>query len=192
MHNMQQNTFKYDLSLIGVLLPYKDDNVPIEKGLHHHGEEPDRPGYSLQELLQLSRSSAQQQRCTALTTLANILEKSRNGWYDKVLQPAPLVALSQKNFLLLLRFSLDDTSAAVITATLQALRIFLYSEADEVCLDRLYGFQNYKEPILATPKTDVDDINDLKDHELAQLDAVAALLRTDILLRIRYIILINL
>ncbi|KAK9297181.1 hypothetical protein QLX08_009046 [Tetragonisca angustula] len=172
----------------GVLLPYKDDNVPIEKGLHHHGEEPDRPGYSLQELLQLSRSSAQQQRCTALTTLANILEKSRNGWYDKVLQPAPLVALSQKNFLLLLRFSLDDTSAAVITATLQALRIFLYSEADEVCLDRLYGFQNYKEPILATPKTDVDDINDLKDHELAQLDAVAALLRTDILLRISYIL----
>lgn len=172
----------------GVLLPYKDDNVPIEKGLHHHGEEPERPGYSLQELLQLSRSSAQQQRCTALTTLANILEKSRNGWYDKALQPAPLVALSQKNFLLLLRFSLDDISAAVITATLQALRIFLYSEADEVCLDRLYGFQNYKEPVLATPKTDVDDINDLKDHELVQLDAIAALLRTDILLRISYIL----
>ncbi|XP_050587930.1 RNA polymerase II-associated protein 1 [Bombus affinis] len=172
----------------GVLLAYKDDNVPIEKGLHHHGEEPERPGYSLQELLQLSRSSAQQQRCTALTTLANIIEKSRKGWYDKALQPAPLTALSQKNLLLLLRFSLDETSVAVITATLQALRAFLYSEADEVCLDRLYGFRNYKEPVLATPKTDVDDISNLKDHELVQLDAIAALLRTDILLRISYIL----
>lgn len=136
--------------------------------------------------MQLSRSSAQQQRCTALTTLANIIEKSRKGWYDKALQPAPLTALSQKNLLLLLRFSLDETSVAVITATLQALRAFLYSEADEVCLDRLYGFRNYKEPVLATPKTDVDDISSLKDHELVQLDAIAALLRTDILLRIRY------
>lgn len=172
----------------GVLLAYKDESVPIERGLHHHGEEPERPGYSLQELLQLSRSSAQQQRCTALTTLANIMEKSRQGWYDKALQPAPLTALSQRNLLLLLRFSLDDTSIAVVTATLQTLRAFLYSEADEVCLDRLYGFQNYEEPVLATPKTDVEDTSNLKDHELAQLDAIAALLRTDILLRIRYIL----
>ncbi|CAK9798178.1 RNA polymerase II-associated protein 1 [Anthophora plagiata] len=172
----------------GVLLAYKDESIPIEKGLHHHGEEPERPGYSLQELLQLSRSSAQQQRCTALTTLANIIEKSRKGWYDKVLQPAPLTALSQRNILLLLRFSLDDTSVAVVTATLQALRAFLYSEADEVCLDRLYGFQNFNEPILATPKTDVTDTSNLKDHELAQIDAIAALLRTDILIRIRYIL----
>ncbi|XP_053990065.1 RNA polymerase II-associated protein 1 isoform X1 [Hylaeus volcanicus] len=172
----------------GLLLPYKDESVPVEKGLHHHGEEPERPGYSLQELLQLSRSAAQQQRCTALTTLANIMDKSRKGWYDKALQPAPLTALSQRNILLLLRFSLDDTSVAVVTATLQALRAFLYSEADEICLDRLYGFQNYKEPVITSPKTDVTDTSNLKDHELAQLDAIAALLRTDILLRIRYIL----
>ncbi|XP_076237613.1 RNA polymerase II-associated protein 1 [Calliopsis andreniformis] len=172
----------------GLLLPYKDENVPLEKGLHHHGEEPERPGYSLQELLQLSRSATQQQRCTALTTLANVMEKSRKGWYDKVLQPPPLTTLSQRNLLLLLRFSLDDTSVAVITATLQALRAFLYSEADELCLDRLYGFQNFREPIITPPKTDVTDTSNLKDHELAQLDAVAALLRTDILLRIRYIL----
>lgn len=169
-----------------MLLAYKDDSISMQKGLHHHGEEPERPGYSLQELLQLTRSSMQQQRCTALITLANIIEKSRKGWYDKTLQPPPLIALSQKNLLLLLRFSLDDTSVAVITATLQALRAFLYSEEDEICLDRLYGFKNYKEPILTTSKTDVDDINNLKDHELVQLDAIAALLRTDILLRIRY------
>ncbi|XP_078049905.1 RNA polymerase II-associated protein 1 [Augochlora pura] len=179
-------TARFDFS--GMLLPYKDDNVPLDRGLHHHGEEPERPGYSLQELLQLSRSSTQQQRCTALTTLANIIENTRKGWYDKALQPGPLTALSQKNLLLLLRFSLDDTSLAVVTATLQALRAFIYSEADEVCLDRLNGFDNYKEPIVKPPNTDMPDTRDLKDHELAQLDAVETLLRTDIVLRIRYII----
>ncbi|KAL2748309.1 RNA polymerase II-associated protein 1 [Vespula maculifrons] len=172
----------------GLLLPYKDENLSIDKGLHHHGEEPERPGYSLQELLQLSRSSTQQQRCTALTTLANILEKSRKGWYDKILQPAPLIALSQKNVLLLLRFSLDDTSIAVVTATLQALRAFVFSEADEVCLDRMFGWDKYIEPTLKPPPSDVKDESTLKDHELVQLDSVSALLRSDILLRIRYIL----
>lgn len=171
----------------GVLLPYKDENLTIDKGLHHHGEEPERPGYSLQELLQLSRSSAQQQRCTALTTLANVMEKTRKGWYDKALHPAPLVALSQKNILLLLRFSLDDSSVAVVTAALQALRAFLVSEADEICLDRMYGFDGYVEPTLI-PQLEDKDTSSLKDHELAQLDTVAALLRSDFLLRIRYIL----
>ncbi|KYQ57281.1 RNA polymerase II-associated protein 1 [Trachymyrmex zeteki] len=171
----------------GLLLPYKNESLTVDKGLHHHGEEPERPGYSLQELLQLSRSSSQQQRCTALTTLANIMEKTRKGWYDKALHPAPLIALSQKNILLLLRFSLDDSSVAVVTAALQALRAFLVSEADEVCLDRLHGFEGYIEPTL-TPQLEDKDTSSLKDHELAQLDAVAALLRSDFLLRIRYIL----
>ncbi|XP_018394974.1 PREDICTED: RNA polymerase II-associated protein 1 isoform X2 [Cyphomyrmex costatus] len=171
----------------GLLLPYKDESLTIDKGLHHHGEEPERPGYSLQELLQLSRSSSQQQRCTALTTLANIMDKTRKGWYDRALHPTPLTALSQKNILLLLRFSLDDSSVAVVTATLQALRAFLVSEADEVCLNRLHGFEEYTEPTL-TPQLEDKDTNNLKDHELAQLDAVAALLRSDFLLRIRYVL----
>ncbi|XP_070154154.1 RNA polymerase II-associated protein 1 [Polyergus mexicanus] len=171
----------------GLLLPYKDESLTSDKGLHHHGEEPERPGYSLQELLQLSRSSIQQQRCKALTTLANVMEKTHEGRYDKALHPSPLTALSQKNILLLLRFSLDDTSVAVVTATLQALRAFLVSEADEVCLDRLYGFDGYAEPSLM-PQLEDKDTSSLNDHELAQLDAVAALLRSDFLLRIRYIL----
>ncbi|XP_011258962.2 RNA polymerase II-associated protein 1 [Camponotus floridanus] len=171
----------------GLLLPYKDENVTLDKGLHHHGEEPERPGYSLQELLQLSRSSIQQQRCKALTTLANVMEKTHEGRYDKALHPSPLIALSQKNILLLLRFSLDDSSVAVVTASLQALRAFLVSEADEICLDRLHGFNGHVEPTLI-PQLEDKDTGSLKDHELAQLDAVTTLLRSDFLLRVRYIL----
>ncbi|EZA59089.1 RNA polymerase II-associated protein [Ooceraea biroi] len=170
----------------GLLLPYKDESL-IDRGLHHHGEEPERPGYSLQELLHLSRSATQQQRCTALITMANIMEKTRKGWYDEALNPSPLIALGQINILLLLRFSLDDSSVAVVTSALQALRAFLVSEVDEVCLDRLHEFEGYAQPTLM-PQLEEKDTSDLKDHQLAQLDAVATLLRSDVLLRIRYIL----
>lgn len=173
----------------GVLLPFKDESIVVNAGLHHHGEEPDRPGYSLQELLQLSRSSSQQQRCTALTTLANIMNKSKKGWYDKVLDPAPLSALSSKDILFLLRVSIDDSSIAVVSAGLQALCSFLYNEADEICLDRLFGWK-YDDgiwiiPELTPPKNDVDNYDELKDDEFAQLDIVAAAMRSDLILRIR-------
>lgn len=94
----------------------------------------------------MSRSSTQQQWCTALISMANIMEKTRKGRYDRALNPAPLTALSQKNILLLLRFALDDSSVAVVTAALQALKAFLVSKADEVCLDRLHEFDGHTHP----------------------------------------------
>lgn len=63
------------LLLLGLLLPYNDDRLEVNQGLHHHGDEPERPGYTLQELMQLSRSSVQQQRIMGLNTLGNILLK---------------------------------------------------------------------------------------------------------------------
>ncbi|XP_011498977.1 PREDICTED: RNA polymerase II-associated protein 1 [Ceratosolen solmsi marchali] len=171
----------------GILMPYKDEILTVDKGLHHHGEEPNRPGYSVQELLQLSRSFTQQQRCTALTTLANIMEKTHQGWYDRALKPPLLETLNQRNILLLLRFSLDDTALPVITASLQAIRGFLFCETDELCLDKMFGIDNFVEPMMKPSMKDVDNIDALKDYELAQLDTVAVLVRTDIVLRIRYI-----
>lgn len=58
---------------VGELLPYCENQMT--EGLYHHGEEPHRPGYTLQEIIQLSRSSVLQQRTTALYTLANILNR---------------------------------------------------------------------------------------------------------------------
>ncbi|XP_023313719.1 RNA polymerase II-associated protein 1 [Trichogramma pretiosum] len=173
----------------GLLLPFNDDAVTVDRGLHHHGEEPERPGYALQELLQLTRSANQQQRVMALTTLANILEKTHTGMYDRALQPPLFDTLNQRNLLLLLRFALDDSAVPVVTAALLALRGFLFSETDEICLDKMYGLMDdFEEPTLKPSMGDVRDTESLKDHELAQLDTVAAAMRSDILLRIRYIL----
>ena len=49
--------------------------VPEYLGLHHHGDEPDRAGYTLEELFLLSRSNFLQQRVLAINTLAKIIDK---------------------------------------------------------------------------------------------------------------------
>ncbi|RXM34073.1 RNA polymerase II-associated protein 1 [Acipenser ruthenus] len=63
---------RFDFS--GSLIPPEAD-LPPHLGLHHHGEEPQLAGYSLQELFHLSRSQVTRQRSLALTTLARILHK---------------------------------------------------------------------------------------------------------------------
>jgi len=44
---------RFDFS--GNLLPFVNEDISIRSGLHHHGEEPNRPGYSLDELMTLCR-----------------------------------------------------------------------------------------------------------------------------------------
>ena len=39
--------------------------VPVHAGLHHHGDEPHKPGYTLPELVHLSRSAVAAQRTQA-------------------------------------------------------------------------------------------------------------------------------
>jgi len=58
--------------IAGNLLPGNTD-LPVTKALHHHGDEPERPGYTLEELLLFSRSSVMQQRAIGVSTIANIL-----------------------------------------------------------------------------------------------------------------------
>ena len=70
---------RFDFS--GRLMPFKSEEIPVNAGLHHHGEEPDRPGYTLEELLTLARSTYLQQRTMAFDTLANIINNHKQGRY---------------------------------------------------------------------------------------------------------------
>ncbi|PSN49130.1 hypothetical protein C0J52_07240 [Blattella germanica] len=169
----------------GLLLPYSDENLDVTKALHHHGEEPERPGYTLQELLQLSRSSVLQQRTKA-------------GYYDECLEAPLLNQLADADLYLLLRFSLDDSTEIMLTATLQALRNLLWNEADELCADRLLGLWNgHLQPCLFA-KNEVkkesekeelkEDEAEMKDHQILKLDMIKGALRTDLMLRLRYIL----
>ncbi|CUV05281.1 unnamed protein product [Cryptosporidium hominis] len=56
---------------------YKNDNLYFYKGLHHHSEQGEYEGYTIPELMHLSRSSNVSQRCIAIRTLGKIFIKIR-------------------------------------------------------------------------------------------------------------------
>ncbi|KAH8583692.1 synthetic antigen [Cryptosporidium sp. chipmunk genotype I] len=55
----------------------KSDDLYFYKGLHHHSDQGEFEGYTIPELMHLSRSSNISQRCIAIRTLGNIFVKIR-------------------------------------------------------------------------------------------------------------------
>ncbi|KAF9121876.1 RNA polymerase II associated protein 1 [Mortierella sp. 14UC] len=55
-----------------------DEDTPIHLGLHHHGMDPTKAGYTLAELLHLIRSTVPSQRILPLNIVAKVLQNCRN------------------------------------------------------------------------------------------------------------------
>ena len=64
-----------------------DAAVPETQGLHHHGDAPDAPGYTLAELARLARSALAAQRCVALQTLGRVLYRLGRGDFSAPRSP---------------------------------------------------------------------------------------------------------
>ncbi|KAM9777625.1 RNA polymerase II-associated protein 1 [Neosynchiropus ocellatus] len=189
----------------GTLIPPSED-LPTHLGLHHHGEEPERAGYSLQELFLLSRSKVTSQRSLALITLASILSKARAGEYLSVLRGSVTSTLLDAGLLFLLRFALDDAVEGVMSAAVHAVKALLVCEEDEECLDSTFSwFRGLAAfPLLPTAQDEEDEEDEgldpsLKetakekeerktDHDVARQDVVKALLKMKLLPRFRYIL----
>ncbi|KAK9533712.1 hypothetical protein VZT92_008813 [Zoarces viviparus] len=189
----------------GTLVPPTED-LPTHLGLHHHGEEPERAGYSLQELFLLSRSQLIQQRSLALGTLANILSKARAGEYLSVLKGSVVSTLLDAGLLFLLRFALDDGVEGVMSAAVHALKALLVCDDDEECLDCTFswfhGLASF--PLLPSAQEEEDEEDEglpecmketakekeerKSDHDVARQDVVKGLLKMKLLPRLRYIL----
>ncbi|XP_019132625.2 RNA polymerase II-associated protein 1 [Larimichthys crocea] len=189
----------------GTLIPPTED-LPTHLGLHHHGEEPERAGYSLQELFLLSRSQVIQQRSLALSTLANILSKARAGEYLSVLKGSVMSTLLDAGLLFLLRFALDDGVEGVMSAAVHALKALLVCGDDEECLDCTFswfrGMASF--PLLPSAQEEEEEEDEglpecmketakekedrKSDHDVARQDVVKGLLKMKLLPRLRYIL----
>ncbi|KAI5633508.1 RNA polymerase II-associated protein 1 [Phthorimaea operculella] len=170
----------------GYLLPYSMEYTEETKTLYHHGEEPHRPGYSLTELFELSRSAVTQQRVMALNTLAGVLEYYSAGTYKDILE------LPLSKIFFVVRIAMDENKVIILEPALKAMRNLLYNRIDEACLDALIGFEEgNQQPCLENDKSEIEELeskeSELKDFHLAEIDIVAALLRTDVLQRLYYI-----
>lgn len=66
---------RFDFSGNLVELSKESQDVPTYLGLHHHSDSPQLPGYTLAELVHLSRSVVPTQRCLGIQVLGRILHK---------------------------------------------------------------------------------------------------------------------
>uniref|UniRef100_A0A6J0TLK9 RNA polymerase II-associated protein 1 n=1 Tax=Pogona vitticeps TaxID=103695 RepID=A0A6J0TLK9_9SAUR len=194
-------------SLKGELIPPEKD-LPTHLGLHHHGEEAERAGYSLQELFHLSRSKVIQQRTLALQVLGHVVQKAKAGEFASLLKESVLRVLLDAGFLFLLRFSMDDPVENVIAATIHALHALLVSPNDEEYLDKTFSWYQGMRFYPFTPTSKEEDEEEEEegeqtvektlerkstdknkpDSEVARYDVVKGLLKTRILHRLRYIL----
>ncbi|NXS18823.1 RPAP1 protein, partial [Mystacornis crossleyi] len=193
-------------SLKGELIP-ADADLPTHLGLHHHGEEAERAGYSLQELFHLSRSQVTQQRTLALQVLGRIVQRARAGEFASSLKGSVLRLLLDAGFLFLLRFSLDDAVDNVMAASVGALRALLVSLDDEKYLDWTFSWyqgmaafpfvpnnedeeEEEEEELNGTEKPQDKKLKDENkpDPDVARYDVVKGLLKTRIQHRLRYIL----
>ncbi|EDV96103.1 GH16071 [Drosophila grimshawi] len=158
----------------GVLLPHTLQELPQsvdERELYLHGEEPDRPGYTLQELFRLARSTVLQQRISAFGAIAGIFSIYNQGFYDQVL------TLPISKIFFLLRFGLDDNAPAQLEVVSRALARLCYNETDEVLLDHVHENAYCQWQPTLQVLTDGDDSNDATS--VAFLQRYMKLLRTN-------------
>ncbi|MEE6492554.1 hypothetical protein FKM82_016601 [Ascaphus truei] len=201
-------------NLKGDLMP-PDADFPTHLGLHHHGEEAERAGYSLQDLFRLSRSQFIQQRTLSLQVLGHIVQKAKQGEFSSVLKGSVLRLLLDAGFLFLLRFSVDDTAENVIAASVYALRSLLMTPDDEEYLDLTFSWYQGSKTFPFLPTQDEEEEGDededddevdsfgkaigkedrrkfkeenKSDPDVARYDAVKGLLKTKFLHRLRYIL----
>nr|XP_020864986.1 RNA polymerase II-associated protein 1 isoform X2 [Phascolarctos cinereus] len=197
---MQQARF----SLQGELLA-PDADLPTHLGLHHHGEEAERAGYSLQEIFHLARSQISQQRALALQVLARIISKAQAGEFGGRLTDSVLRLLLDAGFLFLLRFSLDDSVDSVTAAAVWALRALLVAPGDEELLDSTFSWyqgaavfplmpcqeeeeeeEDEETPVEKAKKKNPQETRPPPD--LARRDVLKGLLATQLLPRLRYLL----
>ncbi|XP_059621137.1 RNA polymerase II-associated protein 1 [Phlebotomus argentipes] len=197
-------TFEARFDWKGILLPYveKDENSTDNRELYLHGEDPFRPGYTIQELFRLARSNVMQQRIQALGAIAGIVRIYNQGFYDEISD------LPISKIFFLLRFALDDSTASVAEAALVGLSALLYNEIDELLLDTVFETQlgivqpvtrgtesadlekNFSKLKLNSSDMDEDmsNIEQMNDFHLAEVDLLKCLMRTNILKRIHYLL----
>lgn len=184
-----QDVYTARFGLDGKLLPYAVQDKTTVDGLHHHGEEQHRPGYTVDELYSFLRKNHAPQRALALDVLSKLIDNAPA--YDAVLIKPLLSSLTDSGVVILLRMSLDDTNIAIVTNALKAMANLFSRKLDRKMLSGLSGCNcDVALPVYQVADADIDqaEIDKSSDFDLVVLDLVQGALRTDLLLRLEYIV----
>ncbi|KAI8381587.1 uncharacterized protein BYT42DRAFT_567075 [Radiomyces spectabilis] len=128
---------------------YVDPNadIPHHQGLHHHGDEADKAGYTLAELFYLVRSQVPAQRAMVLTTIARILETAKSPEHRKDPFWMDVLALFSRADIaasVYLRSALDDKNLVVLVSAVHAMAALLLESQDtDSTLSEVEAFNKY-------------------------------------------------
>ena len=169
-----------------------DTDIPVTAGLHHHGEEQERPGYTAEEMMILARSTNNRQRQLGLELLESVLHVWWTGELDLSLEQNLVTELIRAGLVQVIRLSLDSSEVGLTVAGLRCLVALLCCQEEERLLDWLV---NTQQPGLA-PVTEAEEDEEerveaetrLTDHQLVCKDVVLGLVRMDILGRYHYLV----
>lgn len=189
IENQHQDVYSARFGLDGKLLPYVIENKTTVDGLHHHGEEQHRPGYTLDELYSFLRKNHAPQRILALDVLSKVIVNACT--YDQILTKPLLCSLMDSGVFILFRMALDDTNIAIITNALKAMANLFSRKSDRMVLTGLSGCNcDTALPVYIVPDADINqnELDKLSDYDLVVLDLVQGALRTDLILRLQYIV----
>lgn len=180
-----------------------DTSIPATDGLNHHGSDPERAGYTLNELLIFIESTYPSQKVIGLNIMGKIMERANRGLYHGSFdQCIEAQILESTNLLLMVRKSLDDVNSSVVTSAVTCLKKLLCNtDLDELYLDRIFCW-NFSDSHIPNPvlqpvvnldsiKSDDDrlNINEIKDDDLVKIDPILCLVKsTDLLNRLRYLL----
>jgi hypothetical protein len=194
---------------------YEGMKIPVSSGLYHHGEAAHKPGYTLRELHHLLSSAVPAQRSLALKTLTAIWRRVAMCCEATTLAEALALRAERENILthavnlrfpLLIRHLLDDTARPVLELALDALHALLCATTTTTITpdedDTLYTLMHTVwphavaglyplHPTSSNPSSSgvrTHSATPLSDFERMQHDLVKGLLRTGLLVRLRYLL----
>merc|ERR1719234_801654 len=171
-------------ALDGALLPH-DTEIPVQAGLHHHGEEPARAGYTVGELLTLARSSHPRQVVLGLEVLAQLLSRIGRGELDGCFHQNLVGELVKAGLVHILRVSLDSSTKDILQASAGCLAALLSSQEQEALQDWLPSSLH---PALAPVDPLPSPVEEMADQALVEADTVLGLVRMDLVERSAYLI----
>ncbi len=163
-----------------------------DPSLYHHGDQPELPGYTLQELLHLMSSTVKKQRALAVHVVANILQNWKQS-ADQSQAAEVLTWAIEHKLPLLVRRALDEGPEALVSDALRALHALLVNARDAEIYDEIattwHGaciWPLISEHVVGV--TEDGEAEQLTDLELSQRDVMTAVLQTGLLTRVRYVL----
>ncbi|KAF9976978.1 RNA polymerase II associated protein 1 [Actinomortierella ambigua] len=206
--------YRFDFS--GKLLE-EGQEVPVHLGLHHHGQDPTKPGYTLSELLHLIRSSVPSQRILPLNVISKVLIGCRDPSYASFDVRSGILRwlIDSLRAPVYLRAALDDKTDSGIVAAMNAISAWACPWAEEAhensvwesldFLDRGYerislqynhqnttkfaGMELKPDSLNSSQEQGTEDEGTIRAHAiLASKDPNKGLLAMNVIPRLRYLI----